>query len=151
MFLIAPSPQHPKVPPLEHVPGNRVKIPFIMYLSFICENTHKLMYKILWNWLCNLKLTFWPLTPRSPLWPKGEKFTFILFCSSSPSIWYATWPCSKTWPPGHPRRPKVTPLGHDPGDRILIPFWYVFYLSFVRTHTKFGIKNLWNWLCNWNL
>ena len=30
------------------------------------------------------------------------------------------------------------------------PVWYVLYLSFVRTHTKFGIKNLWNRLCNWN-
>ena len=93
-----------------------------------------------------------------------------MFCSSSPSIWYATWPCLKknVWPPGYPQCPKVPPLGHDPGDRIKIPsdmfcifhfplvscvrcgtWLYRFlifaplltlYISFVRTHTKFGIK-----------
>ena len=45
------------------------------------------------------------------------------------------------WPPWHPHRPEVPPLGHDSGDRIKTPVWYVLYLLFVRTHIKFGIKS----------
>ena len=40
----------------------------ICFLSFICENTHKVWYKSLWNWHVN---DIWPfeLAPRSPVWP----------------------------------------------------------------------------------
>ena len=34
------TPSIPKVPPLEHDPGNRIKFLSICFLSFICENTH---------------------------------------------------------------------------------------------------------------
>ena len=37
-------PPAPQVPPLGHDPGNSMKICF---LSFICENTHKVWYEIL--------------------------------------------------------------------------------------------------------
>ena len=37
--------------------------------------------------------------------PRMKKVTCILFCSSSPSIWYVTWPCLKkkqpVWPSGY--------------------------------------------------
>ena len=42
------TPKHAQVPPLGHDPtdpGNRMKISFNMFLSFICENTHKVWYK----------------------------------------------------------------------------------------------------------
>ena len=38
----------------------------------------------------------------------------------------------------HPA-PQVRPLGHDPGDTMIIPF-DMFYNVFVRTHTKFGTQ-----------
>ena len=40
----------------------------------------------------------------------------------------------------HPSTPQVSPLVHDPGDRIKMPSYMFFYFSFVRTHTKLGIK-----------
>ena len=35
-----------------------------------------------------------------------------------------------------PQRPQVSPPGHDPGNRMKFLFNIVFYLLFVRTHTK---------------
>ena len=94
----------------------------VCFLSFICENTHKVWYNNLWNGHAN---DIWPfdLAPRSPVSPWDENVTCILFCSSSLLIWYATWPCLRkkiVWPPGYPQCPKVPPLGHDQGDRIKI-------------------------------
>ena len=40
-------------------------------------------------------------------------------------------------PPPHPQQPQVPPWQQNEN-----PFQYVFYLLFVRTHTKFGIKSL---------
>ena len=95
----------------------------ICFLSFICENTHKVWYKIFKNWHIN---DIWPfdLLPRSPVWHKDENVTCILFCSSSPSARYATWPCLKKnglthWAPpvplsptpgAWPRRQKENPV-----------------------------------------
>ena len=78
--------------------------------------------------------------PRSPVWPLDVNFTCILFCSSYPSIWYATWPCFNFFTPWAPQRPKVPPLGHDPGDIMQVPSDMFCIFLFVRTHTKFGIK-----------
>ena len=74
--------------------------------------------------------------------PRMKKFTCILFCSSSPSIWYATRQCLKKIlfdPLGTPVPQSPTP-GAWPKHQNKYPIWYVLYLSFVRTHTKFGIK-----------
>ena len=38
-----------------------------------------------------------------------------------------------------PQYPSPTPR-HDPGSRMFC--WYVLYILFVRTHTKFGIKKI---------
>ena len=112
------TPSTPKSHPWRD-PGNRMKILFNMFSIYFCENTHKVWYKNLWNWHVN---DIWPL-PKVTSLTLGWNVTCILFCSSFPSIWYATWPClnKKIWPPGHPHCPKVPPLGHDPGDRIKIP------------------------------
>ena len=57
----------------------------------------------------------------------------------------------KNWPPGHPKSPQSPTTGAWPRRQNKNPVWYVMCLSFVRTHTKFGIKNLWNWHGNRNL
>ena len=36
-------------PPLVHSPGDRMKIPFDTFYIYICENTHKALYKNLCN------------------------------------------------------------------------------------------------------
>ena len=46
----------------------------------------------------------------------------------------------KLTPLSTPKRPEVPPLGHDQKKQNENPIWHVLYLSFVRTHTKFGIK-----------
>ena len=38
----------------------------------------------------------------------------------------------------HPA-PQVPPLGHDPGDTMIIPF-NMLYTVFVRTHIQFGTQ-----------
>ena len=53
-----------------------------------------------------------------------------------------------------PPAPHGTPKSHPwawPRRQNENPVWYVLYLSFVRRYTKFGFKNLWNWLCNSDL
>ena len=136
------TPQHPQVPPLGHDPSNRIKILFNI-ISFICENTHKVWYKNLWNWhgIWNLMLfDFWP-HPKVTSLTLGWKFYLHSVLLSSPSIWYATWPCLKfffltPWAPPAP----VSPIpGGWPRGQNENPIWYVLYLSFGRTRTKFGI------------
>ena len=38
----------------------------ICFISFICEKTHKVWFKNLWNWLCN-----WNLMIFNHIWPFG--------------------------------------------------------------------------------
>ena len=86
---------------------------------------------------------FWPC-PKVTSLTLGWKFYLhsVLLVIPVDFIYHMTMFEKKFfWPPGHPQRPKVPPMGHDPGDRMKIPsVWYVLYLTFVRTHTKFGIK-----------
>ena len=76
----------------------------ICFISFICEKTHTVTL--------------------------GWKLTCILFLASSPSIWYATWPCSKNnnfLPPEHPG---------DPGIRtnVLFNMFYIFSSPEPKAH-----------------
>ena len=53
--------------------------------------------------------------------------------------------------PSYPLRyPQVPPLGHDPGGwmKIQSDMFHIFHLW---VDTQSLVKNLWNWLCNWNL
>ena len=103
LFWPPGHPQRPKVPPLGHDPGNRMRILSDMFCIFLLwEHIQSLEYK-------SLNLTFvieikWFLTP--------------------PQVWAPQSPTPGAWP----RQQNEN------------PFWYVLYLSFVRTHTKFGIK-----------
>ena len=55
-YLIFDPAQHSLVPPLGYDPGDRIKIPSYMFISFICEKTRKVWFKNLWSWLCNWSL-----------------------------------------------------------------------------------------------
>ena len=80
------------------------------------------------------------LPPRSPVWPDDNNFTCNLFCLSSPSIWYATWPCLiENDPLGTPSAPKSHTWAW-PRWQNENPVWYVLNLSFLRKHTMFCIK-----------
>ena len=142
-FLTPPAPTSPN---LGNDPDNRVKIPFnILSIFFICESTNKFWYKNLWNWHGNRNLMIFDL------WPHPKVTSLTLGCKfylhSVLLVILVDLICHMImfekiffWPPGHPQRPKVPPLGHDPLLHNENPVWYVLYLSFVRTHTKFGIK-----------
>ena len=47
------TPSVPKSHPWGMTQGTEWKSRLICFVSFICENTHKVWYKNLWNWLCN--------------------------------------------------------------------------------------------------
>ena len=136
------DPQHPQVPPLGHEPSNRIKILFIFF-SFICENMHKVWYKNLWNWHGNWNLMMFDLLTS----PQGHEFDprikiLLAFCSARHPCRFDmphdhVWIFLTPWAPPSPLSP--TP-GAWPRRRNENPVWYVLYLSFMRTHIKFGIK-----------
>ena len=144
------DPRHPQVPPLEHDPSSRMKIMFNM--SFICENTHKVWYKILWNLHGNRNLMIFDLliSPKVASLTLGWKFYLhsVLLITPVDLICHMTMFEIFFFTPWAPQRP--TP-GAWPRRQNENPVRYVLYISFVRIHTKLGIKNLWNWLCNWYL
>ena len=53
-------------PPLGMTQAAKWKSCLICYISFICEKTHKVWLKNLWNWLCN-----WNLMIFNGIWPFG--------------------------------------------------------------------------------
>ena len=95
-------------------------------ISFICENTHKVWYKNLWNWHGNRNLMIFDLWPHPKVTSLtlGRKFYlyFALLVIPVDLIYHMTILEKKRifWPSWHPLRPKVPPLGHDPGDRMKI-------------------------------
>ena len=89
--------------------------------------------------------------------PQGHQFDprmkrLLAFCSARHPRRFDmphdhVWKKMTPWAPPVPQCPTH---GAWPRGQNKNPVWYVLYLSFVRTHTKFGI-NLWNWQGNWNL
>ena len=101
---------------------------FALSLTFflLFVKTHKKFgIKNLWNWHGNRNSMIFDLLTSL----QGHQFDprmkiFLAFCSARQPrrfdmplghVWIFFWP------PGHPKRPKVPPLGHDPGDRMKIP------------------------------
>ena len=126
---------------------NSIQLFYIFYLWEV-ENTYIVMYKNLWNLLCNWPLMIFDpfdLTPRSPVWPLALGWNIylhsVLLITPIHLISHMTMLKKKNWPLGTHLRPQVPPLGHDPGIRTIILF-DLFYIFFVRTHTKLGIKIL---------
>ena len=110
------DPQHPQVPPRGHDPSNRIKIPFNI-IFFICENTHKVWYKNLWNWHDNWNLMLFDLLTS----PQGHQFDprmkiLLAFCSARHPCRF-DMPHDHVWiknffdPLGTPNPPKSYPWG----------------------------------------
>ena len=81
------------------------------------------------------KFNIWPFDPipGSPVWPKRENFTCILFYWQSPSIWYATWPCPEK-------------LNFWPRWQNVNSVWLCLLSCICENTNKACYKNLWNWL-----
>ena len=112
MFEFFWPPRHPSIPKSDPWVMTQVtewKSCLICFVSFICENTHKVWYKNLWNWHGNWNLMIFDLLTS----PQGDQFVprmkiLLAFCS-------ARHPCRFDiphdyvwiffWPPGHPQRP----------------------------------------------
>ena len=110
-------------------------------MSFYCENTNKVWYENLWNWLCKWNFIFDLLTST-----QGHQFDLrVTFCSVHHPRQFDVphdHAQKKELTPGLPRHSQVSPLGHDPGIRTKIPFGMFHNLLFIRTPTKFRI-NFW--------
>ena len=108
-------PQCPKVPPLGHDPGDRIKIPSDMFCIFhLWEHTHKVLYKNLWNWHGNRNLMIFDLWPH----PKVTSLTlgWKFYLHSVLLVILVNLICHMTmfenyffWPSRHPSTPKSHP------------------------------------------
>ena len=142
-FLTPWQPSAPKSHPWGMSQVTEWKSCLICFVSFIYENTHKVWYKNLWNWHCNLNLMIFDLLTSS----QGHQFdprikNLLAFYSARHPLQFDmphdhVWIFLTPWAPPAPQSP--TP-GAWPMQKNGNPVWYVLYLSFVRTHTKFGIK-----------
>ena len=128
-------------------PAAEWKLCSICFLSFICENTHKVCFKNLWDWIGNRPLD---LTPKVTSLTLGWKFYLhsVLLIIPVNLICHMTMSEKKNWPPGCPQRPSPNPEAW--------PRWQnkksclICCVSFICENThKVWHKNLWNWLCNW--
>ena len=112
------------------------------FSQYILENTNKVWYRNLWNWL-------WPfdLTRKVTHLTLGWKIYlhFVLLIIPVDLICHMTM-FEKNRPPGHPWRPQVPPPWAWSRRQNKNLVWYVSYLLFV-----FSIKILCNWRCYWNL
>ena len=121
------TPQHPQVPNPGAcmTEGTEWKSRLICFISFICEKTHKVLIKNLWNRLCNWDLMIFDLfaPPQGPR-RRGPKKLCRCMCHSCKLLTHQIWLNlgNKVFgPPNPPRYPQVPPLGHDPGDGMKIP------------------------------
>ena len=131
-----------------------MKSHLICYISFICEKIHKVWFKNLWNWLCNSDLMIFDLLapPQGPRGrgPKHGAGACAIHVSNSHTK--SGWISKKIFLT--PQTPNGTPKS-DPWGMTQATKWksrLIYYISFMceKTH-KVWLKNLWNWLCNWNL
>ena len=138
------TPSTPKSHPWGMTQATEWKSRLICFISFNCEKTHKVWFKNLWNWLCDWDLMIfylWPL-PRAPGGWDPKNCVVACAIDVSYSHTKSGWISEKnffltTQPPTVP--PSPTP-GAWPRQRNENPVWYDLYLSFVRRHTKFGLK-----------
>ena len=124
-------PQPPTVPPSPtpgHDPGGGMKIPSDMLYIFSFEKIHKVWFKNLWNWLCNSYLMIFDLLAPLQI--------LLNFKNMTPQTPHGT--------------PKSDPLGMTQATKWKSCLICFIYFMCEKTH-KVWFKNLWNWLCNWNL
>ena len=127
-----PPPQYPKVQPLGHDSAVNWKSCLLCFVSFMCEKTHKVWFKNLWNWLSNwdlMILTFWPL-PNAPGGWGPQKCTIAYDIHVSYSHTNSGWISEKNDPSNPLRYPQCPPLGLHLGSRMKIPsdMFYIFHL-----------------------
>ena len=66
----------------------------ICFISFICEKTHKVWFKNLWNWLSN-----WNLMIFNDIWPFGHWGGAKKKCLHAPFMWATHTPNLVGFPP----------------------------------------------------
>ena len=122
----------------------------ICFISFNCEKTHKVWLKK------SLKLTLWlrfndiwPFGPSPGPQGVGTKKNCAVACAIDVSYphtksgWISEYFFFTTQPPTVPSSPTQAREWKS---------HLICFISFIceKTH-KVWFKNLWNWLCNWNL
>ena len=132
--LIFDPPSSPKSHPLSMTQVTEWKSYLIFIISFICEKTHKVWFKNLWNWLCNWSLMIFDLlAPNQGLRWWGPKHC-VTACAIHVSNSHTKfgWISEKKifLTPQPPCISQVQPLGHAPGDgmKILSNMFYIFHL-----------------------
>ena len=125
---------------------NENSVQYVFFLFYICENTHKVWYKNLWNWHVN---DIWPHPKVTSLTLRWKFYLHsVLLVIPVDLIYYMTmFEIFFLTPLGTPSAPKFHPWGMTQGTE-----WKSRLISFVsfifeNTH-KVWYKNLWNWLCN---
>ena len=126
----------------------------ICYISFICEKIHRVWFKNLLSWLCNSDIMIFDLlaTPQGPRgW--GTKKWCRCMCHSCKQLTHQIWLNLKKKILTS-QTPHGTPES-DPWGMTQATKWkssLICFISFICEKTlKVWLKNLWNWLCNWNL
>ena len=72
------TPSAPKSHPWGMTQATELKFRLICFVSFICENIHKVWYKNLWNWHGNRNLMIFDLWPHPKVTRGGAKFFFAV-------------------------------------------------------------------------
>ena len=118
----------------------------ICFMPFICENTNKVWYKNLWNWLWKWNmswyLTFWP-HPKVTSLTLGWKFylhSVLLIIPINLKCHMIMFEKKCFWPLLAPPGPPSPTPGAWLWRQNKNPILYVSYLLNVGTYTKFGIK-----------
>ena len=100
----------------------------ICFIHFICENTHNVRYKNLWNWLCNWNLIFDLLT--------SPKVTSLIL-GWNLYLYSITWSCSKKETPlGTPSPPPKSHPWGIPQAKNKNPVWFVWEHKHTNICTK---------------
>ena len=136
------------------IPATEWKFCSICFLSYICENTHRVWYKNLWNWRGYQNLMIFDLLTS----PQGHTFDprikiLLAFCSARHPRRF-DMPHNHVWnffdPLGTPSTPMFDPWGMTQATEWKSRLVYFVYFICENKH-KVWYKNLWNWLCNYKL
>ena len=144
------NPQHPKSHPLGMTQATEWKFSLICFISLICENTHKVCYKHLWNWLCNWNQMIFDLltSPKGHQFDPGWKFYLHPVCLIIPVnlICNMTMLKKKKFGPlPTPAAPKSHPRGMTQASEQ--KSYFIRFIPFICKNTqKVWNKILWNWL-----
>ena len=143
-------PSAPHVLPWVMTQATEWKFRLLYFILFICKVTHKVWYKNLWNCFCNwnqmifdLSLTIgWKVYLHSVLLiiPVNLICHMTMFETKKKPI-FDPWAL--------PGAPKSHPGGMTQASEQ--KSCSICFISLVCENTQSLVKNLWNWLCYWNL